>query len=259
MSDPTPNPPEAFGPSPQPPFLGEGPDEGDANVPRLRIPRKTWPENRIRNLEENLRLEGVDAELAARLSRAWARSDEQATLDEEANYRAIELWANQARDEMHVIGGGGGGGETLASKVIAHHEPYYWDAPGSAPASLWMDEYVGISRALGSTGWAIEDFGDIPPKLRLARGVYLIRVFVQLDTPVHGLIFYGLRIPVVSYAIPDFHYASAHFWWAPTGEQWPVSWQLLFEQSVTTEPEIEYAEMEIVRTNNIPFYDPNVS
>lgn len=56
------------------------------------IPRKTYPTGRGRVLESALVRNGVDPDLARKLAAGISASAEQTTLDEEANYNAIEDW-----------------------------------------------------------------------------------------------------------------------------------------------------------------------
>lgn len=61
----------------------------------LLIPRKRFPAQDRGSFEDALRQQGVDPAMAGAIGRALEARFDQWALDEEANYRAIEIWSKR--------------------------------------------------------------------------------------------------------------------------------------------------------------------
>lgn len=78
------------------------PDPAGSPLEKLEVPRKAWAGSPASSWDSVLRGEGVPEELVTALAKAFQRHSEQKLLDAEANYRALEDWAN-----IHTHSAGG--------------------------------------------------------------------------------------------------------------------------------------------------------
>lgn len=95
----------------------------------FNIPRKTWPTGQGRVFEDAMRSAGVDPEIGNAVARALQSISEQWTLDEEANYNAIEDFFGNVCSAPFITGRG--------SKILHTQDTEPDVVCGSG--DLWLD------------------------------------------------------------------------------------------------------------------------